>query len=83
MAEKKGAVIGDPEIPYVEQPAPVVDKTPPAVDTDLLVERWFMEHFPNSPASRDTRVWNQLVRAKDELKRRLACCPRQQPGAKE
>lgn len=45
-------------------------KLPPP-DTDVLVEAWFKEFFPNSPVSRDTEAWNLLLRAKDVLKQRL------------
>ena len=40
-------------------------------DLDLLVERWFQDHFPNSPVSRDTDAWNTVYKAKENLKSRL------------
>jgi hypothetical protein len=37
-----------------------------------LIERWFAEHFHNSPISRDTQCWNHAVRAKDRLIKMLS-----------
>jgi hypothetical protein len=38
---------------------------------DVLVERWWNEHFPGSPVARVTEIWNHAFAAKEELKRRL------------
>jgi hypothetical protein len=64
--EKKLSKEG-PEIPAK---APTAAKLPP-LQTDVIVEAWFKEFFPNSPVSRDTEAWNLLLRAKDVLKQRL------------
>lgn len=55
--------------------------------SDALVERWFSDHFPNSVVARaGSEVWNLVLGAKDELKRRLAApdvpetAPRVSPG---
>ena len=38
---------------------------------EALVERWWDEHFPGSPAARVTEAWNHALAAKTELKRLL------------
>ena len=57
-------------------PAEAPSKAPaqapaPEIDTDLVVEQWFYDVMPASPASRDTEVWNYLIKAKDILKAKL------------
>lgn len=81
MAEKEmkkkeeapsGTVLGDPETPSQPGSAATIDKTPPpAVDTDAVVEQWFRDFIPNSPASRTVECYNHLYRAKEVLKARL------------
>lgn len=41
------------------------------INTDEIVEKWWMDFIHNSPVSRDTEVWNHLYQAKNELKKRL------------
>jgi hypothetical protein len=43
-----------------------------ASELEMLVERWWEEHFPGSPVARVTEAWNHALAAKAELKRRLA-----------
>lgn len=46
----------------------------PACSADkaiVVVEQWFMDCVHNSPAARDTTVYNGLLQAKDELNKRL------------
>ena len=38
---------------------------------DVLVERWFADHFPNSPVATVTDHLNHVRQAVEELKRRL------------
>ena len=38
---------------------------------DVLVERWFADHFPNSPVATVTDHFNHVRQAVEELKRRL------------
>jgi hypothetical protein len=56
----------------------MMDDTPAPPDArlaphplDIIVERWWHEHFPGSPVARVTEIWNHAFAAKDELKRRL------------
>jgi len=37
-----------------------------------LVDAWFLKWFHGASAMRDTEIFNHVVRAKDDLKRRLA-----------
>lgn len=46
--------------------------------TAEAVEAWFGEHMRNSPVSRVTEVYNQVRKAADDLKLRLA--PAKQEG---
>jgi hypothetical protein len=39
---------------------------------DMLVERWWADHFPGSPVAQLTSAWNHALAAKEDLKRRLA-----------
>jgi hypothetical protein len=39
---------------------------------EVLIERWWAEHFPGSPVSQVTQTWNHAFAAKEDLKRRLA-----------
>jgi hypothetical protein len=39
---------------------------------DVLIERWWADHFPGSPVAQLTPAWNHAMAAKEELKRRLA-----------
>lgn len=41
------------------------------IDTDAIVDTWFVERIHNSPASRHSEVIALLLDAKDDLKRRL------------
>lgn len=41
------------------------------IDTDAVIDAWFVERIHNSPASRDVVVINLLTEAKEDLKRRL------------
>ena len=43
-----------------------------APDLEALIERWWADHFPGSPAAQVTPAWNHAFAAKEELKRRLA-----------
>lgn len=52
-------------------PSPPLEKGG-EIDYDRLVEDWWRHWFPNSPVSRQTEAWNQAVKAKDDLKRRLS-----------
>lgn len=52
--------------------APDAPPDPPATDHDVLVERWWNDHFPGSPVAQSTAAWNHAFAAKEELKRRLA-----------
>ena len=38
------------------------------VSTDAAVEKWYRESLTNSPASRNTEVWNYLLSVKAALK---------------
>ncbi len=38
---------------------------------DLLIERWWDDHFPGSAIARDTQAWNVAHSAKEMLKRLL------------
>jgi len=40
-------------------------------DYDEIIDRWFAEHFHNSPVSADTLVHNLLHKAKEDLKTRF------------
>ena len=42
---------------------------PPSIE--LLVERWWADHFPGSAVARDTQAWNIAHAAKEMLKRLL------------
>jgi hypothetical protein len=44
----------------------------PANPVDLLIERWWEDHFPGSSVARDTQAWNVAHAAKETLKRLLA-----------
>lgn len=46
-------------------------ETPKAGKHDELVDKWFSDHFPNSPVARDTEAYNHAQKARDELKKRL------------
>lgn len=50
---------------------PEVPDSPKAGKHDELVDKWFSDHFPNSPVARDTEAYNHAQRARDELKKRL------------
>jgi hypothetical protein len=39
---------------------------------DVLIERWWADHFPGSAVARDTAAWNAAHAAKESLKRLLA-----------
>ena len=56
------------DVPAAE-PVHAIGKPEPRFDA--LIERWFQDHFPNSPVARDTAAWNHAMAAKDDLKRRL------------
>jgi len=47
------------------------DPTPVPASLDALVERWFADHFPNSPVATVTDHFNHVRQAVEELKRRL------------
>ena len=53
----------------VEAPSPDVPAQPESLEA--IVERWWADHFPGSPVSQATQVWNHAFAAKEELKRRL------------
>ena len=36
-----------------------------------LIDRWFVDHFHDSPIAAVTEHFNQATRARDDLKRRL------------
>ncbi len=38
---------------------------------DLVIERWWNDHFPGSAIARDTQAWNVAHAAKEMLKRLL------------
>jgi hypothetical protein len=38
---------------------------------DMLIERWWENHFPGSAVARDTEAWNVAHAAKETLKRLL------------
>ena len=38
---------------------------------ELLIERWWADHFPGSAVARDTQAWNIAHAAKEMLKRLL------------
>ena len=42
---------------------------PPSIE--LLIERWWDDHFPGSAVARDTQAWNIAYAAKEMLKRLL------------
>ncbi|TMJ67296.1 MAG: hypothetical protein E6G83_08060 [Alphaproteobacteria bacterium] len=42
---------------------------PPSIE--LLIERWWADHFPGSAVARDTQAWNIAHTAKEMLKRLL------------
>jgi hypothetical protein len=42
---------------------------PPSIE--LLIERWWADHFPGSAVARDTQAWNIAHAAKEILKRLL------------
>jgi hypothetical protein len=42
---------------------------PPSIE--LLIERWWADHFPGSAVARDTQAWNIAHAAKEMLKRLL------------
>jgi len=42
---------------------------PPSIE--LLIERWWADHFPGSAVARDTQAWNIAHAAKEKLKRLL------------
>ena len=44
---------------------------PGPLDFDLVVERWWQDHFPGGPVARNTEAWNAAYRAKEDLKQRL------------
>ena len=43
----------------------------PPTAIDLLIERWWADHFPGSAVARDTQAWNIAHAAKERLKRLL------------
>jgi hypothetical protein len=43
----------------------------PASPLDMLIERWWEDHFPGSAVARDTGAWNVAHAAKETLKRLL------------
>ena len=45
--------------------------TSPASEVCELVDKWFAETMPNSPASASVACWNHLMAAKEDLKQRL------------
>jgi hypothetical protein len=51
---------------------------------DMLIERWWEDHFPGSAVARDTQAWNVAHAAKESLKRllvRVRSLPRSLPPA--
>jgi hypothetical protein len=56
---------GDAEAEEAQR-APVEVVPPSAMD--LLIERWFAEHFHGSAVARDTQSWNVVHGAKEALK---------------
>ena len=38
---------------------------------DVLIERWWADHFPGSAVARDTAAWNVAHTAKETLKHML------------
>jgi len=42
---------------------------PPSIE--LLIERWWADHFPGSAVARDTQAWNIAHAAKEMLKQLL------------
>jgi hypothetical protein len=51
-------------------PAPEEQSESPP-PTDLIVDRWWEEHFPGTAVARDTQAWNVAHAAKENLKRLL------------
>jgi hypothetical protein len=47
------------------------DPMPAPASLDVLVERWFADHFPNSPVATVSEHFNHVRQAVEELKRRL------------
>lgn len=54
-----------------EDSAPAETPEPTESRVNAIIDRWFLDHFPNSPVARDTDAWNHTVAAKDDLKRRI------------
>jgi hypothetical protein len=51
---------------------------------EMLIERWWEDHFPGSAVARDTDAWNVAHAAKETLKRllvRTRSLPPAQPEA--
>jgi hypothetical protein len=69
------------ESQQVADPQPTDAAPPPASETApqqashatllALIEKWFVDHLHNSPASRDTLIFNHVRQAVEELKRRI------------
>ena len=51
---------------------------------ELLIERWWEDHFPGSAVAHDTRAWNVAHEAKETLKRLLAAAsmPKEKTAAR-
>jgi hypothetical protein len=47
------------------------DQTAKPASIELLIERWWADHFPGSAVARDTQAWNIAHAAKEKLKRLL------------
>jgi hypothetical protein len=56
----------------LEAAMPALAPEPSPNPHDVLVERWWNDHFLGSPVAASTAAWNHAFAAKEELKRRLA-----------
>ncbi len=52
--------------------APRNEAAPPAHGFDALIDRWHAESFNNTRLGHDTELWNLVLRAKEDLKIRIA-----------
>jgi hypothetical protein len=48
-----------------------ITDTTTADTIEMVIERWWADHFPGSPVAQVTQAWNHAFAAKEELKRRL------------
>jgi hypothetical protein len=54
----------------LEKDSGVIRAVTPA-SIELLIERWWADHFPGSMIARDTQAWNVAHAAKEKLKQLL------------